>query len=101
MRRFRAIVLSVALLIGGLTWVGWNPSIAYASTLPATEPAEAIDAPIWPAVAAAAVRVAMWAAEAAVKAVAAYVAVKVAQAVVNGQGPGDVVWAPLPEAALD
>jgi hypothetical protein len=87
--KIKALILSGILVLGGLSWLA-GPTSAYAAPLPLQGQTQEIQPNHVVAVVAAAARqVAWWAAEAAVKAVAAYVAVKAAQAVLNGQGPGN------------
>ncbi len=88
MRKIKAFILSGILVLGGLSWLA-GPTSAYAAPLPLQGQTQQIEPEFYPAIVAAAWQVARWAAEAAVKAVAAYVAIKAAQAVLNGQGPGD------------
>ncbi len=88
MRKIKAFILSGILVLGGLSWLA-GPTSAYAAPLASQGQTQQVEREFfW-------TQIARWFVEAAVKAAGAYAGYKAAQAILNGQGPGnDLITVP-------
>jgi hypothetical protein len=80
MRKITAFILSGILVLGGLSWLA-GPTSAYAAPIPSQGQTQQVEPELPLSIVTIAPRI--------VRLLAAYIAYKAAQAILNGQGPGD------------